>query len=595
MAKIRVMPEQLANKIAAGEVVERPASVVKELVENAMDAEARQIGIEVDGSGCRTIRVVDNGTGMEEDDAILALERHATSKISSDADLAAIQTLGFRGEALPSLAAVSKFELTTRTRESTAGTHISVAAGVVKGVSQCGCPPGTQVWIRDLFFNQPARRKFLKSDKTEFGHVVDTLTRLALGRPEIHFSLRQKNRQIHDWPAAINLQQRLAQIFPKRLTQSWLAVSHRQGDLSFEGFLSPPELYRSNSRMLFLYVNGRPVWDRQLRIALLEAYRTLLPKGKYPLGVLFLALPAQQVDVNVHPTKAEVRFQDPWTLSKTVTDAAQAALATMERQRWTRPLAAGSGLRVAKAPIQSELGPLLPEGGAVSEPRIPAYDAFDFSQRGMPRDEESRRAPEKLHQELGTLFGELNVIGQFHNTYILCEAPDGLILIDQHAAHERVFFEAFHKEAIEGQLASQILMITETVELTAEENAWLEDSLPLFSKLGFRLEPFGSYTFVVRAVPAVILRQEPLELLLELVAAGCKEARSLGPETLLEKLLQSMACRVAIKAGQRLGREEIAALLQQLDGLDHCSTCPHGRPLWWKLTVGEVERMFGRT
>lgn len=594
MAKIRVMPEQLANKIAAGEVVERPASAVKELVENAMDAEARQISIEVHGSGCRTIRVVDNGIGMEEDDAILALERHATSKITSDADLAAIQTLGFRGEALPSLAAVSKFELQSRTRESTAGTRISVAAGVVKEVSACGCPAGTQVRVRDLFYNQPARRKFLKSEKTEFGHVVDTLTRLALGRPEIHFSLRQKNRQIHDWPAAINLQQRLAQIFPKRLTQSWLAVSHRQGVLSLVGFLSPPELYRSNSRMLFLYVNGRPVWDQQLRIALLEAYRTLLPKGKYPLGVLFLELPAKQVDVNVHPTKAEVRFQDPRTLCKTVTNAAQAALAAMERQRWTRPLAAGSGLRVAEAPIQSELAPLLPEGVAVSEPRIPTYEPLHFPQRGLPTDEESRLPSEKLHQELETLFGELNVIGQFHNTYILCEAPDGLILIDQHAAHERVFFEAFHKEAIEGQLASQILMITETVELTAEETAWLEDSLPLFSKLGFRLEPFGSSTFVVRAVPAAVLRQEPLELLLELVAAGCKGASSLGPETLLEKLLQSMACRVAIKAGQRLGREEIAALLQQLDGLDHCSTCPHGRPLWWKLTMGEVERMFGR-
>ncbi|MGD8706458.1 MAG: DNA mismatch repair endonuclease MutL, partial [Syntrophobacterales bacterium] len=311
MAKIRVMPEQLANKIAAGEVVERPASAVKELVENAMDAEARQISIEVHGSSCRTIRVVDNGIGMEEDDAILALERHATSKITSDADLAAIQTLGFRGEALPSLAAVSKFELISRTRESTAGTRIRVAAGVVKDVSECGCPPGTQVWVRDLFFNQPARRKFLKSEKTEFGHVVDTLTRLALGRPDIHFSLKQKNRQIHDWPAAINLQQRLAQIFPKRLTQSWLAISHRQGVLSLDGFVSPPELHRSNSRMLFLYVNGRPVWDRQLRIALLEAYRTLLPKGKYPLGVVFLKLPAHHVDVNVHPTKAEVRFQDP--------------------------------------------------------------------------------------------------------------------------------------------------------------------------------------------------------------------------------------------------------------------------------------------
>ncbi|MGD8255390.1 MAG: DNA mismatch repair endonuclease MutL [Syntrophobacterales bacterium] len=597
MAKIRVMPEQLANKIAAGEVVERPASAVKELVENAMDAEARQISIEVHGSSCRTIRVVDNGIGMEEDDAILALERHATSKITSDADLAAIQTLGFRGEALPSLAAVSKFELISRTRESTAGTRIRVAAGVVKDVSECGCPPGTQVWVRDLFFNQPARRKFLKSEKTEFGHVVDTLTRLALGRPDIHFSLKQKNRQIHDWPAAINLQQRLAQIFPKRLTQSWLAISHRQGVLSLDGFVSPPELHRSNSRMLFLYVNGRPVWDRQLRIALLEAYRTLLPKGKYPLGVVFLKLPAHHVDVNVHPTKAEVRFQDPRTLCKTVTNAAQAALATMERQRWTRPLAAGHGLRAAEAPapVQSELAPLLPERIAVSEPKMPTYDALDLSRRGFPTEEESGRPPEKLQQGLGTLFGELNVIGQFHNTYILCEAPDGLILIDQHAAHERVFFEAFHKEASEGELASQILMITETIELTAEESAWLEDSLPLFSKLGFRLEPFGSYTFIVRAIPAAVLRQEPLELLQELVAAGFKGAGSLGPETLLEKLLQSMACQVAIKAGQRLGREEIAALLQQLDGLDHCSTCPHGRPLWWKLTMAEVERMFGRT
>jgi DNA mismatch repair protein MutL len=225
---------------------------------------------------------------------------------------------------------------------------------------------------------------------------------------------------------------------------------------------------------------------------------------------------------------------------------------------------------------------------------MPAYGELDFPHKGLATDEEGRRPPEKLHRELGTLFGELNVIGQFHSTYILCEAPDGLILIDQHAAHERVFFEAFHKEATKGELASQILMITETVELTAEESAWLGDSLPLFSKLGFRLEPFGRSTFVVRGVPAAALRQEPLELLLELVAAGCKGAGSLGPETLLEKLLQSMACQVAIKAGQRLGKEEIAALLQQLDGLDHCSTCPHGRPLWWKLTLAEMERMFGR-
>jgi DNA mismatch repair protein MutL len=251
MARIRVLPEGLTNKIAAGEVVERPASVVKELVENAIDAESRRIAIEIQGGGCRTIRVVDDGFGMEEDDVILALERHATSKIEKDEDLAAIKTLGFRGEALPSLAAVSKFELTSRTRDSTAGTQIFVSGGVVKKVSQCGCPPGTQVWVRDLFFNQPARRKFLKTERTEFGHVVDTLTRLALSRPEVHFSLRLRNRQVHDWPGAVNLQQRLAQIFSKGFSQSWLPLSQQQGSLTIEGYLSPPELHRSSSRMRF--------------------------------------------------------------------------------------------------------------------------------------------------------------------------------------------------------------------------------------------------------------------------------------------------------------------------------------------------------
>jgi len=594
MAKIRMMSEALANKIAAGEVVERPASVVKELVENAIDAEASQITVELKGSGGRTIRVVDNGSGMEEDDVLLAIERHATSKIRSDADLSAIQTLGFRGEALPSLAAVSRFELKSRTRESTVGTCVRVNAGVVKEVVQCGCPPGTQVWVGDLFFNQPARRKFLKREQTEFGHVVDTLTRLALGRPEIHFTLQQRNRQTHDWPAAADLRQRLAQVFRKGSTQSWAAISHRQGVLDISGYLSPPDLHRANSRMLFLYVNRRAVQDRLLRIALLEAYRTLIPKGQFPLGVIFLKLPPERVDVNVHPTKAEVRFQDPQTLCKAVTSAARAALANAEKQRWKRPLAASRGLRSATAPIQQGFVPLLKEGLGVAEPRLPTYEPLHSTGAGLPTSTQATSRAARPEQELGTFFGELTVIGQLHHSYILCEAPDGLILIDQHAAHERVFFEALHREATEGQLASQILLVPETVELAAEEAVWLEESLELFEKLGFRLDPFGSHTFVVRAAPAVALRREPLALLLDLVSAGCTGVRDPTPEVLLENLLQSMACRVAVKAGQRLGRQEITALLQQLDGLDHCSTCPHGRPLWWKLTVSEVERMFGR-
>jgi DNA mismatch repair protein MutL len=591
MARIRVLPEGLTNKIAAGEVVERPASVVKELVENAIDAESRRIVIEIQGSGCRTIRVVDDGFGMEEDDVILALERHATSKIEKDEDLAAIQTLGFRGEALPSLAAVSKFELTSRTRASTAGTQIFVSGGVVKKVSQCGCPPGTQVWVRDLFFNQPARRKFLKTEKTEFGHVIDILTRLALSRPEVHFSLRLRTRQVHDWPGAVNLQQRLAQVFSKGFSQSWLPLSQQQGSVRIEGYLSPPELHRSSSRMLFLYVNGRAVRDQLLRIAILEAYRTLLPKGQFPLGVLLLELPAQQVDVNVHPTKAEVRFQDPRGLAKKVTSAVRTALSGMERQRWTRPLAAKGWQRAVGIPIQKELKQVPLENMTVAEPRHSSYAALDFLSAEAPASKDL--AGEKEEEPRG-IFGALTVIGQLHHSYILCEAEDGLILIDQHAAHERVFFEIFHREAMGGELPSQILMVPETIEVTGEEAAWLEDSLPMFSRLGFGLEPFGTNTFVVRAVPAVALRQEVQRLLLELVASGCEGARSLGAEALLENLLQSMACRVAIKAGQKMGKDEMVALLQQLDGLDLSSTCPHGRPLWWKLTLEELERMFGR-
>jgi len=591
MARIRVLPEGLTNKIAAGEVVERPASVVKELVENAIDAESRRISIEVQGNGCRTIRVVDDGFGMEEDDVILAIERHATSKIEKDEDLAAIQTLGFRGEALPSLAAVSKFELTSRTRASTAGTQIFVSGGVVKKVSQCGCPPGTQVWVRDLFFNQPARRKFLKTEKTEFGHVIDVLTRLALSRPEVHFSLRLRNRQVHDWPGAVNLQQRLAQVFSKGFSQSWLPLSEQQGSVSIEGYLSPPELHRSSSRMLFLYVNGRAVRDQLLRIAILEAYRTLLPKGQFPLGVLVLELPAEQVDVNVHPTKAEVRFRDPRGLTKQVTNAVRTALTGMERQRWTRPLAAKGWQRAVGIPIQKQMEQVPLEIMTVAERRHSSYAALNFLSAEAPV---SKDLTEDKEEEARGIFGALTVIGQLHHSYILCEAEDGLILIDQHAAHERVFFEIFRREAMAGELPSQILMVPETIEVTGEEAAWLEDSLPMFSRLGFGLEPFGTNTFVVRAVPAVALRQEVQRLLLELVASGCEGARSLGAEALLENLLQSMACRVAIKAGQKMGKDEMVALLQQLDGLDLSSTCPHGRPLWWKLTLDELERMFGR-
>lgn len=594
MATIRVLSESVANKIAAGEVVERPASVVKELVENAIDAEATRISVEVHGQGCRSVRVVDNGIGMEADDALLALERHATSKIFTEDDLLAICSLGFRGEALPSIASVSRIELLTRTREATAGTRIRADGGMVQEVAQCGCPPGTQVWMRELFYNQPARRKFLKGEQTEFGQVVDVLIRSALARFQIHFSLRRGNRLVHDWPTAANVQQRLSQIFPAGLPQSWLPLASVYGALQVGGFLSPPEVHRSNSRMFFLYVNGRPVRDRLLSLAVMEAYRSLLPRGRFPLGVLFVELPAEQVDVNVHPGKVEVRFQDATALSRRVTRAVRDALKAMEERRWSRPLGATGKRYTGAERVQGRLEPLPGQDQMVAERGPTTYGTSSEATTGEAAGEKGEGRAGDEAQESWALFGELKVIGQLHRSYILGEAGDGLLLIDQHAAHERVLFETFQTQVASVSMASQELMVPETLEVTGAEGAWLEKVLPLFDRLGFSVEPFGSQTFVVRSIPAVALREEPLTLLRDLVAEGCRRGIDPDPQVMLEKLLQALACKLAIKAGQRLHIEEMAALLKQLDALNYSSTCPHGRPLWWKLTLEEMERFFGR-
>ena len=595
MATIRVMPEALANKIAAGEVVERPASVVKELVENAIDAGATQISVEAGSPAYRSIRVVDNGGGMSDDDALLCLERHATSKIFAEGDLGAIRTLGFRGEALPSIAAVSRLELRTRTREATAGFRVVVGGGVVREVCECGCSPGTQVWVRDLFYNQPARRKFLKGERTESGHLADTLLRYALARPEIHFSLHLGSQQAQEWPAAASLEDRLAQCFKIHRCHAWVPVSSAKGDLQVEGFLSPPELHRATSQTLFLFVNGRPVRDRLLNLAVMEAYRTLLPRGRFPLGVLFVGLPPELVDVNVHPSKAEVRFQDGRQLAEAVTWAARAALTAGERRRWERPRAPAQRQGAPVEGIQERLAMAWGEGRreetALLSSAVLSVAAAATAEKSATAERDGR---EDRQIPAEPRFGELTIIGQLLSTYLLCEASDGLIIIDQHAAHERVLFENFRAEMTSAPLPRQELMLPETLELNGAESAWLAESLPAFAKLGFALDPFGPTTFVLRAIPASALREEPLALLRDLVAEGCAGVAEPGTEAMMERLLQLLACRLAIKAGQRLRVEEIRSLLHQLDALDRSSTCPHGRPLWWKLTVREVARFFGR-
>jgi DNA mismatch repair protein MutL len=536
---------------------------------------------------------VDNGSGMSEDDALLCLERHATSKIFAEGDLGAIRTLGFRGEALPSIAAVSRLELRTKTRDAAAGIRVVVAGGVVREVSECGCAPGTQVWVRELFYNQPARRKFLKAERTEFGHLGDTLLRYALARPGIHLSLHLGSQQAQEWPATSSLRDRLAQCLKTHRFHSWVPVVAANADLRVDGFLSPPELHRATSQALFLFVNGRPVRDRLLNLAVMEAYRTLLPRGRFPLGVLFVELPAERVDVNVHPSKAEVRFQNGRQLVETVTRAARDGLTSGERRRWERPPAPSREQQAPAEAIQERLAiswgegrrgeadlvppAVLPPAAAAEKPATP--------QAAGGEDGPSPAAPR---------FGDLTIIGQLLGTYLLCEAPDGLVIIDQHAAHERVLFETLRGQMTSAPLRRQELMLPETLELAGAESAWLAENLPAFARLGFALEPFGPATFVLRAIPASALREEPLAFLRDLVAEGCAGVGPPGTDAALERLLQLLACRLAIKAGQRLRVEEIRSLLHQLDRLDRSSTCPHGRPLWWKLTVREVERFFGR-
>ncbi|MBW2070742.1 MAG: DNA mismatch repair endonuclease MutL [Deltaproteobacteria bacterium] len=596
MTAIRVMPESLANKIAAGEVVERPASVVKELVENSIDAGATQISVEVEGKSCCHVRVVDNGHGMASDDALLALERHATSKIFTEADLLNINSLGFRGEALPSIAAVSKFVLRTRRRDSTAGTEIQATGGVLRQVRECGCPAGTLVGVRHLFYNQPVRRKFLRTERTEFGHILDVMTRLALARPEIHFSLSSRGRVVGDWTAVENLEQRLHQVYQTDIGSSWLPVTYKGESLAIDGFLSPPELHRANGKMLFFYVNRRAVRDRLLLHALMEAYRTLLPKGRFPLGVLFIAVPAAQVDVNVHPSKAEVRFQDARGVTEVVKAAARRALTPLKSRGWRRSLVSAVPGRKEPQWIQTKMQRPWSESLEVRETPAALQPAADISAAAAAAELPNREAASEAREQRDTppLFGRLTVIGQLHHTYILCESEDGLILIDQHAAHERCLFDKLRAEVASSPLPSQQLLAPATLEFSGEESGWLQGAIELFAKLGFAVTPFGSNTFIVRSVPAVAMRADPLEMFKDMVAEAYESGAGPDPDRLLERALQSMACKLAVKAGQKLTVAEMTSLLSQLDEVDYYATCPHGRPFWWKLTTYEIGRFFGR-
>jgi len=568
--RIQRLPDSLVDQIAAGEVVERPASVVKELIENAFDAGARRIRLEVREGGRALIAVSDDGSGMGPEDARAALERHATSKIASGEDLARIHTFGFRGEALPAIASVSRLRLRTRARGAPEGVEIELEAGKAIDVRAAGGPEGTRVEVAELFHNVPARRKFLKSPATEWGHIADWLARAALALPAVHFDVQRDGRPVISWPAVGERIERIAAVLSEREAEPLVALGAEDGPLRLHGFASRPDAHRPTAAGIHLFVNRRPVRDRLLRHALLDGYRDVLPRGRHPTALLYLELPVEAVDVNVHPAKWEVRFADPRAIHQLVSKAVAAALGG---RRWlSTPAAVPERVREAEPATSDWL--LAGAAPRRSEPAVPI---------AVPPRERLELAGQRL-------------LGQLHATYLLLEAPDGLLLVDQHAAHERVLFERLREGWRAGAVARQPLLTTETVELAPEQVARLADAAPELDAFGFELEAFGAAAIAVRAIPALLAGRDPARLVADLADELVPErGGGLRTPDAAERLFASLACHAARRAGERLDPREQQALLLALDAIPWAPTCPHGRPVAIPFSRSEIERRFGRS
>jgi DNA mismatch repair protein MutL len=594
--KVRVLPPELADQIAAGEVVERPASVVKELVENALDADARRIDVEIEAGGRRLVRVVDDGGGMDPEDARLALRRHATSKIAAADDLWGLRTFGFRGEALPSIAAVSRLTLATRPPEATAGFKLTVEAGVETDAREAGIPVGTQVEVRDLFFNTPARAKFGKSEATETANVSEAMLRLALAHPEAHLRLRVGGRVAMDLPPHRDLGERVRAALARRGAGALHEAEGEEGGCRVHAYLAGPDESTNTTRNTFLFVGGRFVRDRNLLHALALGYGPLLEKGRYPMAALFLDVPGPDVDVNVHPQKLEVRFARAQEVYAAVRHVVGAAIA---RAPWLRT-ADDRPMRTFTQPPRYEAAgaepvrPVRVGAGAMALPRsaqgalpLRARDADDDAAGAAALD----AAPPWQRQRF---FAGLNYVGQVHRTYLVCEAADELILIDQHAAHERVAYARLRAAHARRQMPRQQLLFPIPIEVGEAAAAALETD-DVLGGLGFEVARQGVGSILLRAVPEPLKDADPKPLIRELLTdlADGTPLRD-GELDRVDHLLATIACHSVVRAGDVLGRPEALALLGQLDAVDLASHCPHGRPVLLRLPLGEIERRFGR-
>ena len=652
MGRIRVLSDNVANKIAAGEVVERPASVVKELLENSLDAGATRIRIEVEAGGGKLIAITDNGCGMGRDDAMLAFERHATSKIHNADDLLNIDTLGFRGEALPSIASVSRLTLETRQKEDAAGTRIAIAGGKLLKVEETGVPPGTAITVRDLFFNIPARKKFLKAESTELSHIASLVTHYALAHPDKHFELHSATHNLITAAPVATHSERLYQILgrdtldqlisvaaeadlervgipeppPWRRTEEYAAPT--PGKVRLHGFVSKPELQKLNRNSIFVFVNQRLVRDRLVQHALTDAYRNIIPPTVFPVVMLFLEMPPAEVDANVHPAKTEVRFRQQSFVHDFVRDSVRAALMKARPvPQFTREIAAQPTAGVALSPgaglLRSEAAAKVVSGFVLTAPAPPAYSApLDFDGSVFVEADAlavgpqaatvesltakhsaftNRRACGEILEDvsepedaMAPQLASLRPLGQVRESFILAVNQEGLWIIDQHVAHERILFERVLRQRQTGSIPVQKMLMPIVVELTPGQQAVFAKISDELGCNGFEVELFGSRTIVVKAVPAGVDSCDIEQMLGELLVEFEREQQALNLDAIRHRIAASIACHAAIKVNMQLDQNKMEWLLRELAKTECPMSCPHGRPVVLRYSVKDIQKAFKR-
>ena len=605
--RVKRLPDALIDQIAAGEVVERPASVVKELVENAVDADASRVRVEVRAGGTALVAVTDDGRGMSPADAKLALERHATSKLASIEDLSGIGSFGFRGEALPAIASVSRFRLRTRERGADEGFEIRIDNGRLLEARAAGGPEGTRIEVAQLFASIPARRKFLKRDSTEWGHIADWLSRAALALPAVHFDVMRDDKAALAWPATDDPLARIAAVLGEEQAASLSLAERDHGDLAIRAFVSRPDAHRATGSGIHLFVNARPVRDKTMRHALLQVMRDVLPRGRFPTALIYIDVADGGVDVNVHPAKWEVRFADPQAIHRLVSAAVRDAMSSrswLGAESETAPIAIASASdgAVASPGVGASGASWVRETPARAGAGTPTTSDWIFAGADSSVTGSAEPAGEGGPSQRPFRFGELRTLGQLLGTYLLAEDKLGLVLVDQHAAHERVLYERMRARWLDGETARQGLLVPLTIELEPSAHEALVAAPELLERLGFEIEAFDGATVAVRAVPELLAERDPAGLVRGLAeelreSGGAAEALRGGTRILeaADRLFASLACHAARRAGEVLSAPEQRAVLDALDAIPWAPTCPHGRPVAVPMTRGEIERRFGRS